>query len=131
MENNSIKAQFAELILKLGELKDIDVSKDCIAYVEDIIKTCGTYVEKVTQMEAAIATARFIMEPEDYRTYISNLDKTRKIAHDGIMANFAILNRYCRLAEVPPIFKGDLNDRYKAAEYAMDIVQAYFKERKL
>lgn len=131
MEICDIKKQFSELIYKLGELKDIDVSKDCITYIEDIIGTCGVYVEKVTQMEAAIATARFIMEPEEYRTYISNLDKSRRISHDGIMANMAILNRYCRLAEVPPIYKGDLNNRYEVAEFAMSIVQAFFGDRKL
>lgn len=130
MENN-IKAQFGVLVDALGKLTEIDVSKDCIEYVEDIIKSCGTYIERVTAMEAAISTARFIMEPEDFRAYVGNLDKSRKMAHDGLLANLAILNRYCRLAEVSPIYTGDLNNRYEAADFALLVVNTFFEERKL
>ena len=131
MENSNIKEQFNVLISNLRELKEIDVSEDCIAYVEDIINTCASYINRVTQMESAISTARFIMEAEDYRTYISNLDRSRKIEHDGLMANLAILNRYCRLANIPAIYNKDLNNRYEAAEFAMTVVKAFFDDRKL
>lgn len=129
--HNDIKKQFSELIAALKEIKEVDLTNDCITYVEDIINGCSHYVDRVTQMESAICTAKFVMEPDDYRTYISNLDKSRKIAHDGVVVNMAILNKYCRLADVEPIYKGDLDNRYEVAEFAMVIVKAYFQDRKL
>ncbi len=126
-----LKFQFQMLVKELQTLEDIDVSRDAIAYIEDIIKTCGEYVERVTTMEAALTVARYRMEGEEYREYVSNLDRSRRIAHDAIVANTAILCRYCRLANVPLIYTGDLKSRYEVAEFAFMVTAEFFKERQL
>lgn len=131
MDKYTVKPRFIELISKLKALTDVSLSKDCISYVNDIINSCSTYIEKVIQMEAAIDTDRLVMEPNEYRTYINGLDKARKIAHDGVIANFAILNRYCQLANVPPIYTGKLDNRYEVAEFAMATIKEFFEDRKL
>lgn len=126
-----LKFQFQMLVKELQTLEDIDVSRDAIAYIEDIIKTCGEYVERVTTMEAALTVARYRMEGEEYREYVSNLDRSRRIAHDAIVANTAILCRYCRLANVPLIYTGDLKSRYEVAEFAFKVTAEFFKERQI
>ena len=125
-----IKNQFNNLIKDLKKLNN-DVSKDCIDYIEEIISSCGRYVERVTATEAAFTIARFRMEPEAYREYVTELDRSRKIAHDTVMVNIAILNRYCRLVGVQPIYTGDLNDRITVADFAMRVCNTFFKIRKL
>jgi|LSQX01.3.fsa_nt_gb hypothetical protein len=131
MEDTSMKIRVQELIEKLQAYEDIDLSQDATEYIEEILKSCGEYIKRVNDMESAIQVARFIMEDKDYREYISNLDRSRKLAHDGVIANVAILNRYCRLVELPPIYKGDLNSRIEVAEFAKKVVDEYFEDRKL
>lgn len=97
---------------------------------EDLILDCGRYVEKVTEMESAITVARFRMEPEEYREYAMRLDSSRKKAHDALTVSVRVLNRISRLYEAEPVYTGP-DERLPVAEFAMEVVAAMFKSRKL
>jgi len=105
-------------------------SADDIKAVEDYIKDCGKYIEAVTNMEAAIAAARFYLEPEDYRQYIMQLDRSRKLAHDALIASTRLINRLCRLYGQDQIYTGE-DSRIAMADFAAQVVQEYFAKRKL
>lgn len=110
------------------EKSNSEFAKEDIETVELYIKKCGEYIKAVNDMESAIATARFRMEGEDYRQYIMNLDRTRKIVHDDLINSTKLINRLCEIYGYPKIYTGSW-DRIEVAEFAKQIVNEFFEKR--
>ncbi|MGI9951420.1 DUF3232 domain-containing protein [Moorellaceae bacterium AZ2] len=104
--------------------------KDDLQSVEDFIEDCGKYIDSVMAMEAALAVARYRMEPEDYREHIIELDRRRKLNHDALIASVRLVNRLAKLYGCEPVYTGP-DERIAIAEFAMEITQEFFAERKL
>lgn len=98
--------------------------------VESMIVDCGRYIERVTAMEAAQATARFRMEADEYKDLIVRLDRARKYAHDSMMVNVKLVNRICALMGAEKIYDG-LDERILIADFAGQITREYFEDRRL
>lgn len=118
-----IKQQINSLIEKLGD------DKLLIDSVEKVVEDCGRYIKAVHDTEVAYTVARFKMEPDEYREYYANLDRNRKIVHDALIAGVRLLNRICQLCGQEPIYNGP-EDRVSIAEFAKEIVDEYFEERR-
>jgi hypothetical protein len=123
-----LREKFNEL---LAEIEKGDNLQEDSRLIEDIIADCGRYIERVNAMEGAITAARFRMEPEDYRAYIVELDRQRKIQHDSLIVSVRVLNRLCNLYNVPRIYQGDVQSRIEIAEFARNVVNELFDTRKL
>ncbi|MFW6024854.1 MAG: DUF3232 domain-containing protein [Candidatus Woesearchaeota archaeon] len=121
------KEKFNKLIDSIKETKDEFMSDD-LDMVNDCIKDCATYIERVVAMEAAIKVLRFRLEPEKYRSKIADLDRARKDAHNALIASINAVNRMTTYYNVEPIYNGE-DDRYAKAEFAKAVVDIYFKER--
>ena len=115
------------LVNRLNEKGEMEFAAD----IEEIINSCGRYIESINSMEAAITSARFRLEGNDYREYVMNLDKSRRLTHNSLIVSVKLLNRYCRLAEMDPIYKGDMESRIEIAEFAQNVVNEMFDTRKL
>lgn len=115
------------LVNRLNEKGERELAAD----IEEIIDSCGRYIESINSMEAAITSARFRLEGNDYREYVMNLDKSRRLTHNSLIVSVKLLNRYCRLAEMDPIYKGDMESRIEIAEFAQKVVNEMFDTRKL
>lgn len=98
--------------------------------VEDLIVDCGSYIDKVAAMEAALAAARFRMEPGDYQDLIVRLDRSRKYAHDALIASVRLINRLCGVYNTDVVYNGP-DERILIAELAAEVVMEFFKERKV
>jgi len=122
-----LREKFSELVQKLKELGENDLAND----VDEIINSCAKYLESVTAMESCISVLRFTLEPEEYRVRLTELDKARRLVHNGLIANVKILNRYCNMAQLPSIYEGDLESRIEIAEFARTVVDEMFETRKL
>lgn len=122
-----LRDRFNSLINALKEKGELEFVKD----VEEIIGSCSKYIDRVNAMEAALATARFTMEDDDYRQHIYNLDSSRRIFHNALIVNTKLLNRYCKLAEVQEIYTGNLESRIEIADFAMEVVKVMYETRKL
>ncbi|SDF52419.1 Protein of unknown function [Thermoanaerobacter thermohydrosulfuricus] len=122
------KEMFRELSLKIND-SDNPYKKDDLEIVEEYPNKCSYYIEKVVSMESAILIARFRMEPEDYRNYIMELDRSRKIAHDALIAETKILNKICQIYGYPEIYNGSFENRNEIAEFAKKIVDEFFEKR--
>jgi len=122
-----LREKFKELTEALEKLGESDLAKD----IEEIINSCGKYVERVNAMEAVITTLRFMLEPEDYRQRLIEIDKSRRAFHNSLIVNIKLLNRYCKLAGLPEIYEGDLESRIEIAEFAKKVVDEMFETRKL
>lgn len=97
--------------------------------VEDIINDFSTYIKKVADMENAINVARFRLQGQEYRDYISNLDTQRRAAHNNAIVGVKMLNRLCKMNEMPEIYTGNMDDRNEVAEFCMAVVKELFNER--
>lgn len=106
---------------------------DDLKTIEEIIDGCADYVQAVIQMESAIQIARFRMEGDQFRSYVENLDKSRRANHNACIANIKMLNRLCTLYRCDKIFSDEEleMDRTDIADKIIKIiVDEYFDERK-
>ena len=126
---SSAKARILTLIEAINKSHE-KYKDDDLQAVEEFINDCGRYVEKVTAMEAAISAARFRLEPEDYRQLIMELDRSRKLAHDALIASVRLVNRLCGVYGVQKVYDGP-DERIPIAEFAMEVTNEFFKERRL
>jgi len=123
------KAKIIQLIDKINTENQPRKNSE-LKIIHDFINDCGNYIEKVTAMEAAIATQRFRLEPADYRELIINLDRSRKLAHDALIAMVRVINRLCLAHEVTQVYEGP-DERILIAEFAKEVVNNFFDERTL
>lgn len=125
----TIREKFTELTNKIKE-SNSEYALNDIKNVEEYIQECGNYIKRVNDMEAALTVARYRMEPEDYREYIVELDKKRKVAHDSLIASTRLLNKLCNLYGVEPIYSGS-DSRIEIADLAKAVVDEMYDTRKL
>ena len=60
----------------------------------------------------------------------ARLDKSRTIAHNALISNVNIVDRLCKINETEPIYGGE-DDRVAIAEFARQVVNEFFEERRL
>lgn len=101
-----------------------------IVLVRDMITNCEVYLQKVIALEAQIIT-RTAIDSEEYRQRVSEMDKQRSTAHNSLISSVAIVNRLCRIADLPPLFPGNIDNRIEVAEFAMKLVNEMFQHRRL
>lgn len=95
------------------------------------MKSFCDYVDVVYNMETRIKIAATRYEGSDYREFVMNLDRGRRIAHENAIGQLSMLNRLCKMLEVEPLFDGDLNDRYQVADFCMAITKELFDKRSM
>lgn len=125
----STKAKIASLIEAINSQNSSHKNNE-LQIINDFILDCGNYIERVTAMEAAIATERFRLDPADYRELIIRLDRNRKLTHEALIASVRVVTRFCLVYEVPKVYDGP-DERIPIAEFAKEVVDEYFTERKL
>jgi hypothetical protein len=123
----------------MGKIKDrvnallakIKNDPDQVSLVRDMIDSCANYVDTVVNMENMINIYRFRTEdPAELRVMIQRLDQTRRIVHNAVISNVRIVDRLCRINNVEPVFGGLDEDRLAVAEFAKQVVDEFFEERK-
>ena len=100
-----------------------------LAFLERSMSKLPDYVTTVFNMEVAMQTLRFRLEPEDYRAKVMELDHSRKIAHDCAIDALNCINRMCEKSSAELFFAGDSSDRYEVAEFCGKVVEEIFGER--
>jgi len=123
------KEKIDRLIKAVNQSDDSEKS-EYLQAIETMIADCGKYIERVTAMEAAQCTARFRLEPGEYRDLIVRLDRARKFAHDSMMVSVKLVDRICALMGVEKVYGGP-DERILIADFAGEITKEYFEERKL
>lgn len=123
-EKKMIKEKLQELMEKITEEDDKEI-------VQDVCNNCARYVQRVVEMENSINLARFILEPEEYRRRIEDLDAARRSTHNVVITDMKVLNRLCKLYDLPAICTVDVTDRYAVANFAKVIVDELFENRRM
>ena len=118
------------------------IKKDEVAVrlLEGLVDAATRYFGRVIQMETRLATAKFRLDGEDLRSLIEDLDRSRKYAHDALISDLHIFNRYLvkKYGEdlVEENIKGGIfpnpeaiRDRLAIADWAGDLLYGIYKER--
>lgn len=119
------------------------IAKDEVAVrlLEGLIDAATRYFGKVVHMENRIATAKLRLEGEELRSLIEDLDRTRHYAHEALISDLHIFNRYLvkefgeELAE--EFLQGGIfpkpeaiRDRIAIADWAGDLLCGIYQNRK-
>ena len=105
-------------------------NKECIQAIEDFIESCGSYVLKVNNLETALITKRFMMEGNEYITYIHNLGDYRSKAHNALINNIKILNRICVMNNIEIPIKCNLENVSEVQNMAISLIDELYASRK-
>jgi hypothetical protein len=125
IDMEKIKERINKLIEAIKE------DPDMLALIQEMVDSCANYVDTVVNMENAITIARFkIDDPSEYRAHVQRLDQSRRIAHNVLISNVRIVDRLCKVNKVEPVYGGHDEDRLAIAEFAKQVVDEFFEERK-
>lgn len=97
--------------------------------VGDALKAFGYYVMSVYEMETRITLLRFrCNDSAEFQAEVTQLDRSRKLAHDAAIAHCSSLNRIAKqlgIEDVNPC--PDTDDRYVIANFCADITMEFFR----
>ena len=112
------------------QLLSTEKDSEILEYIEDTVKTCTDYVQRVDMMETQLITARMRMDQDRYQEFIMNIDAQRRRCHNDAIASMGFLNRIAKANGIDQIFLGSQEDRYEVADFCLELTVAIFKERK-
>lgn len=122
---------YREKLRNLSERLKAQGELDLIKDVEETIKLCGQYVQKVINMEAAFIASDLYKEIKENRESVAKLDEDRHRTHEALIAHVKLLNKLCDLAATEHIFTGEINSRVEIGHFASEISVELFRTRKL
>lgn len=80
--------QIINLLLEMNDRRGLKL-------ISELINKANSYIRTVTQIETHIKILELKdVSSEEYRTSVSNMDRNRKIAHNVLMSQLTIVNRY-------------------------------------
>jgi hypothetical protein len=108
------------------------------SHLEKLLSSAEAYFCKVFEMETRLKIARLRLEGEELRALTENLDKNRRYAHEALIADLHIFNRFFikEFGEDVPvggIFNKDpdaIRDRIAVADWAGELLTAVYQNRK-
>lgn len=105
---------------------DDDMVLDMIA---SNMNNLGNYVDSVYSMEYRIPILRARLDAVDFQDAVMDLDRGRRNAHEAAISSVKILNRVAGKAGLPPLYDGDVENRYQVADFCMEVVKELFDDR--
>ena len=96
-----------------GEGKKDDVLSFMGMQFDNFISYANTVITQ--QVMTPIWKARY--DGEEFRSKISDIDRTRRMEHDAAIGGVNILNRMCEKLGLEPFADIDTNDRYAVADF--------------
>ena len=120
------KERYEKLVNAACKDEDPDFIREPITLA---MKSFCDYVYAVYNMETRIKIAATRYEGGDYRDFVMNLDRGRRIAHEHAIGQISMLNRICDALKVDRLFDGNISDRYAVADFCIAIVNELFDKR--
>ncbi len=116
-------------------IKDDEVA---CSLLEKLLSSAEGYFCRVFEMETKMKMARLRMEAEELREFTENLDKNRRYAHEALISDLHIFNRYAikEFGEDIPVggiyskSPESIRDRIAIADWAGELLTAVYKNRK-
>ena len=111
-------------------LKAQNGDKDDLDFIQERMLKPLKYVNSVVE-EAIILPAikeKYWDDPSILQYNVMKLDAARRNAHENCISAMDQLNRLCKINDLPPIYPGDINDRYAVADFAIEVVRTFYAE---
>ena len=89
--------------------------------------TLARYVDRVAYIDRNAAIWPATMDPEDCRQKLMDLDRERRNLHNHCLAAVKGLNSMAVAKRLPPLFDGDVDDRYAVADFAGEFVNRCYE----
>jgi len=118
------------------------IAKDEVAVrlIEGLVDAASRYFGRVIQMENRLATARFRLDGDELRSLTEDLDRSRKFAHDALISDLHIFNRYLVKEYAEELLEEGLQggifpkpeairDRLAIADWAGDLLCGIYQQR--
>lgn len=119
------------------------ISKDEVAVrlLEALLDAATRYFGRVIHMENRLITARFRLEGEDLRSLMEDLDRSRRFAHEALISDLHIFQRYVvKTYKEELIHEGiegglfpnpeSIRDRIAIADWAGELLEGIYRNRK-
>lgn len=131
VEGNELK-RFEEII----DLVDGD--EVALRLLEGLLEKAERYFSSVVKMESRLKMERFRLDPDQLRELTENLDQNRHMAHNALLSDLHILNRYLfkefgKQVPVGGIFSESpeaIRDRAAVGDWAGRLLYALYDSRK-
>ena len=116
--------KYKNLIKACGD--DIDLVK----FVGGCMSKYLDYVNSVVleAIKVPIIREEFKWDSSRLQYEITRLDKARRLSHEAAIDSCNKLNRISVNFGLPPFYEGDAKDRYQVADFAIDVVRAFYAE---
>ncbi len=114
---------------------------ECCKNDDDILEMLEQALESFQAYHAAIYKLEVQMklfshggkDRDEYRSSIEELDKTRTINHNAVIANVTILNRIASRYDLPPFYNGVISEekpyRRDIADAVLEYVETIIRNR--
>ena len=113
----------------LEEASNEEEKKEDAEFLEMALNSFPHYFNEVVTGELQMMIQKYRLEGEDYRLFVMETDRRRKIAHDAMMGFVAVLNRLSRKLGLDPIYNGDEQDRWAVADFCEEFCCDIFSHR--
>lgn len=122
-----------EIIVRI--ISDNEVANTIL---EKLLNSAESYFCKVFDMESRLKMARLRLDGEELRDLTEDLNKNRRYAHEALISDLHIFNRYIikefgNDVPVGGIFSKDpeaISDRIAVADWAGELLTAVYQNRK-
>lgn len=105
--------------------------EDVMSRLKAVIDSAASYVEKVSILEGTIITASSLYSNVDYRNRVEKDDSDRSFAHDSLINNIKILNRYLeQMYKIEKLYIGDIEVRREVGDFAGELIHELFTTRR-
>lgn len=110
-------------------IQTLSNDKVFVELIQQMIIDATRYIQSVIEHESQKNTGRYILDPDEYRQHIADLDKSRSTRHNSLIASVAVVNRLCTKSGFDPIYKGNPEDRVAIGDFAFELVAGIFSNR--
>jgi tetrahydromethanopterin S-methyltransferase subunit H len=123
----NLKKKFDKMV---SEMENSSLA-EFVGEIEELVDSCCDYVKAVTSMEYNLSCNRNRFDSATYRQICTERDKARRAYHNSLISKVSLCNRFAKKINVEPLFEGNENDRVEVADFAFQVLAAFFMERKL
>ncbi len=106
-------------------------NSDDAEILEDAISSFRTYVDAVVQGETQLLMHEYGADGTQYREMVSQYDQNRHGCHEAAIINVKLLNRLAAMYGLEPVFTGDDTQRHQVADFCLEAVQYFFRNRRM
>lgn len=99
--------------------------------IAETLDCANRYVQAVNAAERGMKNARFRLETNEYQKFVVQLDQRRRVAHDALISQLNVTNRYLMKnfegdMPVGGLYSGDphrYHDRIAIADWAFELIK--------